>query len=434
MERALLEAARAGRRPGAGASWRIGRWATTSGADWLVVERLEGETIPRKILRDAEWAAARARAHGPVRPRAGRHPHHRPGRDRAASRRPIRSATRCPSSTRSARCVRRSSSACAGWQRHRPAGGRARDGARRLPHGQPARRAGRAARRARLGAGPRRRPGRGHRLAVRAGLALRRPRRGGRLRRPGRAAGGVRGRRRRRHDARPRALVAGVRHGEVGGHLRAAGLGAPERGDPLGRAGRHRPARLRERVGPLRSCSGVAPADAAPEPAGRRPAGGRPSAGRRRPSWSRRCASTSTAGHGAQRGRAALRGAGGPQRAGHRRARAAAGSGHRGRPRRAGWPRPRAIADDAALAAAIRAGDFDDGWEPVAPALAAVGARPAAGGEPLLLAGGHARRRPTGVDRPAAARRAAPCRRRPSRSPGADALEQAARPAGCSPS
>jgi aminoglycoside phosphotransferase (APT) family kinase protein len=30
------------------------------GAGWLVVERLEGETIPRKILRDPEWAAARA--------------------------------------------------------------------------------------------------------------------------------------------------------------------------------------------------------------------------------------------------------------------------------------------------------------------------------------------------------------------------------------
>jgi aminoglycoside phosphotransferase (APT) family kinase protein len=29
------------------------------GASWLVVERLEGETIPRKILRDEEWAAAR---------------------------------------------------------------------------------------------------------------------------------------------------------------------------------------------------------------------------------------------------------------------------------------------------------------------------------------------------------------------------------------
>jgi len=30
------------------------------GASWLVVERLEGETIPRKVLRDDEWAAARA--------------------------------------------------------------------------------------------------------------------------------------------------------------------------------------------------------------------------------------------------------------------------------------------------------------------------------------------------------------------------------------
>jgi aminoglycoside phosphotransferase (APT) family kinase protein len=29
------------------------------GASWLVVERLEGETIPRKILRDEEWATAR---------------------------------------------------------------------------------------------------------------------------------------------------------------------------------------------------------------------------------------------------------------------------------------------------------------------------------------------------------------------------------------
>jgi aminoglycoside phosphotransferase (APT) family kinase protein len=29
------------------------------GASWLVAERLEGETIPRKILRDDEWAAAR---------------------------------------------------------------------------------------------------------------------------------------------------------------------------------------------------------------------------------------------------------------------------------------------------------------------------------------------------------------------------------------
>jgi aminoglycoside phosphotransferase (APT) family kinase protein len=30
------------------------------GSSWLVVERLDGETIPRRILRDEEWAAARA--------------------------------------------------------------------------------------------------------------------------------------------------------------------------------------------------------------------------------------------------------------------------------------------------------------------------------------------------------------------------------------
>ena len=30
------------------------------GASWLVVERLKGETIPRKILRDDDWAAPAA--------------------------------------------------------------------------------------------------------------------------------------------------------------------------------------------------------------------------------------------------------------------------------------------------------------------------------------------------------------------------------------
>jgi aminoglycoside phosphotransferase (APT) family kinase protein len=57
MERALLEAARAAGVPvppvvAMGAHDDLG-------ADWLVVERLQGETIPRKILRDVEWAAAR---------------------------------------------------------------------------------------------------------------------------------------------------------------------------------------------------------------------------------------------------------------------------------------------------------------------------------------------------------------------------------------
>ncbi len=59
-------------------------------------------------------------------------------------------------------------------------------------------------------------------------------------------------------------------------------------------------------------------------------------------------------------------------------------------------------------------GDFDDGLGAGGPGAGGVGARPAAGGEPVLLAGGHrvgGRRR-----RRSAPRRAAPCRRRPSRS------------------
>ncbi len=57
MERALLEAARAAGVPvPAVLAMGVG---DDVGADWLVVERLEGETIPRKILRDAEWADAR---------------------------------------------------------------------------------------------------------------------------------------------------------------------------------------------------------------------------------------------------------------------------------------------------------------------------------------------------------------------------------------
>ena len=57
MERALLEAARAVGVPApAVVAMGVG---DDLGADWLVVERLEGETIPRKILRDAEWAGAR---------------------------------------------------------------------------------------------------------------------------------------------------------------------------------------------------------------------------------------------------------------------------------------------------------------------------------------------------------------------------------------
>jgi aminoglycoside phosphotransferase (APT) family kinase protein len=57
MERALLQAARAAGVPVPEVvAMGVG---DDLGADWLVVERLEGETIPRKILRDDEWAGAR---------------------------------------------------------------------------------------------------------------------------------------------------------------------------------------------------------------------------------------------------------------------------------------------------------------------------------------------------------------------------------------
>jgi aminoglycoside phosphotransferase (APT) family kinase protein len=57
LERALLEAARAASVP-VPAVVVMGEHDDI-GPAWLVTERLEGETIPRKILRDPEWAAAR---------------------------------------------------------------------------------------------------------------------------------------------------------------------------------------------------------------------------------------------------------------------------------------------------------------------------------------------------------------------------------------
>jgi aminoglycoside phosphotransferase (APT) family kinase protein len=59
-ERALLEAARAAGVPvPAVVAMGDGADGDPVGAGWLVVERLEGETIPRKILRDDEWTATR---------------------------------------------------------------------------------------------------------------------------------------------------------------------------------------------------------------------------------------------------------------------------------------------------------------------------------------------------------------------------------------
>ena len=57
LERALLEAAGAAAVP-VPAVVAMGQ-GDAVGSAWLVVERFEGETIPRKILRDPEWAGAR---------------------------------------------------------------------------------------------------------------------------------------------------------------------------------------------------------------------------------------------------------------------------------------------------------------------------------------------------------------------------------------
>ncbi len=57
MEGALLRAAGAAGVPVPGVV-AVGE-GDELGASWLVVDRLEGETIPRKILRDDEWASAR---------------------------------------------------------------------------------------------------------------------------------------------------------------------------------------------------------------------------------------------------------------------------------------------------------------------------------------------------------------------------------------
>ena len=170
-------------------------------------------------------------------------------------------------------------------------------------------------------------------------------------------------------DRGPGALVAGLRHGEVGRDLRAAGLGAPERLDALGRAGRHRPAASARASGTSARCS-----------AWRRPAPRRSRRPRRRPAvpFGRPTAaelveavreyieagvmerSEDGARFEARVARNALAVVErellyGPEIA----------AAHADRLRDLG------AGDDRALAAAIRAGQFDEGWEPLAAALAA---------------------------------------------------------------
>ncbi len=221
--------------------------------DWLVVDRIEGETIPRKILRDDEWSAARQSIGHPVR-RAPWPPSTPLIRTRIAGL-PRRDPLRHPLPMLDALSeVRPALELGVRWlDAHRPPAGR-----RVTVHGD-----------YRCGnflIGPE-----GLRAVLDWELAH-----GGdpaedigwlcapawRFGGPGEVGGFgdleelldvLRRGRRRGHRARGGAVVAGLRHGEVGHHLRHAGVGPPQRHDPLGGVGRHRSTGLRERVGPVRA-------------------------------------------------------------------------------------------------------------------------------------------------------------------------------------
>ena len=228
-------------------------------------------------------------------------------------------------------------------------------------------------------------------------------------------------------DVRP--LVAGLRDREVGHHLRAAGVGALER-RRRARSSWPRSAAASARASGISSSSSGCNRRRPPEPVSRRP--DRPAL---RPSNSGR----------AHRGRARVRRSGlmeqgegavrfearvAPQRA-RGSSSASCGSGRPSRPRmRPAWPGS-ASPTTLRWPPALRAGDLDTTWKRVAPALAA-SAR-----DQLLVANPPTCRRPrrrgaraaVGVVATVAgtSRRARPHRRRPSRWPGTDALEDRSR-------
>ena len=227
---------------------------TGSTPGWLVVERLEGETIPRRLLRDhalrrraraAHRRRRRARSRGSTRstPRGVpglpvADPFERPLEllDATGEVRPVLELARAVARTRTALRPRGapSSTATSGWA----TSSSTRRGCAgvldwELAHaGDPAEDLG---------------------WLTREGMAVRR--------RPARSAGSddsttcSRSTRRRAAASRRRhrPMVAGVRGAQVGRHLRAPGRRAPERRRPLGRARRDRSPGLRERVGPPRA-------------------------------------------------------------------------------------------------------------------------------------------------------------------------------------
>ena len=264
------------------------------GAGWLVVERLEGETIPRKILRDPEWSGARrALTQQCARALAAIHTIDPTSIEGLPARDPFRDPLPFLDALGEARPALELG---VRWleANRLPAGRRVTvhgdfrtgnllvgpDGLRavldwELAHaGEAAEDIGWLCAPAWRFGGPGPVGGFGALDDLLEGYA---------------AAGGDGDR------SGPGQVVAGLRHGEVGRHLRAAGVGPSERRHPLGRAGHHRTAGLRERVGSLHPARAGARRPRRPggrtHGASRGPGAVRSADGQ--PSWSRRCGSTS---------------------------------------------------------------------------------------------------------------------------------------------
>ena len=218
------------------------------GRAYLLMERLDGETIPRRLLRDDAYAAARpglARRLGEVLARIHRiDPDQIPGLPHVDALGQLTELYDGFAEPRPALEIGLR------WLReHQPAPvadtlvhGDFRTGNLMIAHR-------RASRGARLGAHPPRRPAAGPGLAVHQGLAVRLAAPGRRVRHPGRADGGLRERRRYPAGRADPALVGAVRHGALGPALPQPGRTLPVRRRALGRARRARPPGLRAGVG-----------------------------------------------------------------------------------------------------------------------------------------------------------------------------------------
>ena len=220
------------------------------GAAGMVMGRVQGEALARRILRDEALAAARsslvtqfatalAQLHRADPDALGAAPE----QDPLAMIRWILDELGEPVPT--------FEFALRWLAEHRPRAHRSWHRPRRLPVGQSHGRPGRTGRRARLGTGPPGGPGGGPGLAVRPGLALRRGPAGG-------GAGGARGAARRLRSCgrctgrrRGAAVVGGLWNAPLGRHLSDPDRGPPQRCAPFGRAGGDRATGVRSRMGPV---------------------------------------------------------------------------------------------------------------------------------------------------------------------------------------